>query len=114
MDKKLMLALILTFAVLGCVNSVSTYSDERGWHVNFTNSNNVVETMIPVDRGMNVSMVSNLSSGEVKVVLIINAKPVFSTVMSSHETVNYTLPVKGVCLVKLYARKASGSFDFLI
>ena len=111
----LVIAVLLALILAGCAKErVNSTSDARGWHLNFSNFTGVKETMYPVRKGMNVSIRSNLSSGKIAVVLVLNGKNVFGKVLKRNETVNYTIPRSGDCLVKVFADRASGRFDFLI
>ncbi len=107
--------IILAGLMLGCAKErISTVSDEKGWHISFNNFTGVKEVMYPVNRGMKVKIVSRLNSGKLAVLLVLNGKNVFEKVLSSNETVEFTMPERGDCLVKVYARNAYGKFDFLI
>jgi hypothetical protein len=115
MNYKILSIVLVTVLVAGCANTaVTTIRDSNGYHVISKNASAVRETMYPVKKGMKVEMVTNLSSGEIGVLLVINGKKVFSRIFNKSERFNYTIPKTGACLVKIYLKNTCGRFDFLI
>ncbi len=111
----LVIAIAIGLAFAGCARErASSSSDASGWHLNFSNFTGVKETMYPVRAGMKVKIMSKLDSGKLAVVLVLNGKNVFGKVLKRNESLTYTIPKNGDCLIKVYADKASGHFDFLI
>ena len=118
----ILVALIVSGILMGCVSeSISTNTDEKGWHCKFNSATGVRDIAYPVKKGMNVTFVANVSSGSLLTALTLNGKLVFYKWFNKSGergvvncTVNYTIPETGVCIVKIYIKNATGNFDFLI
>ncbi len=110
-----LVVLVIASITFGCAKvNVTTSKDEKGWHCNFTSATAIKETVYPIKKGMIVKMVAKIVKGEMTVNLMINGKSVFLEKINKTKNINYTIPKTGICILRLYIKNATGSFDFLI